>query len=341
MRRKIIFIAVLLQCALLGAQEGRGDLRFVWYNVENLYDPFDDSLTLDEEFLPEAERHWTWRRFEEKINRICKVIAGVGGWKPPGIVALGEVENSFVLKRLCRESLLLKYGYRWIHEDSPDPRGIDIGLLYLPAAFLPLNYTYHRVEISSDPDEGTRDILHVTGVVNDTDTLHLVLNHWPSRWRGQLETEPGRRIAACRARSLFDSIMKANPGAKVIVAGDFNDEQEDPSIREVLGVVPCEGITADTGLYSIRTNGTGTVTGTLKYRGRWYAFDRIFASGSLLSGSGLSVRCDGEQVYRPAFLLERDVQWLGSKPLRTWNGYRYRGGFSDHLPVYADLWFGE
>ena len=161
MLRKILLFIVLFQCALLFGKDRRVDLRFVWYNVENLFDPFDDSLTLDEEFLPGGLRQWNWDRFERKIERICKVIAGTGGWAPPEIVALAEIENDFVLYWLCRRSPLLKYGYRWIHKDSPDPRGIDIAILYLPDAFHPLQYKFHRLDISHDPGEGTRDILHL------------------------------------------------------------------------------------------------------------------------------------------------------------------------------------
>ena len=337
---------VVFQCAHLCAQEGRGDLRFVWYNVENLFDPFDDSLILDEEFLPGGLRQWNWVRFERKIEMICKVIAGTGGWAPSEIVALAEVENDFVLHWLCRETPLLKYGYRWIHEDSPDPRGIDIALLYLPDAFKPLQYTFYGVDISPYTGKRTRDILHVKGIVYEKDTLHLILNHWPSRWEGKLETENRRRLAALRCRRLFDSITVAENSPAIIVSGDFNDEASDPSIRLTLGVQACEtriGNINDTLLYSLSSNTDKHVRGSLKYRGRWYLFDQVFTSGSLLCNgrgecSGLYVLCDGMKVYRPDFLLERDIQWAGLKPFRTWNGYHYAGGFSDHLPVYVDLW---
>jgi hypothetical protein len=321
----------------------------MWYNVENLFDPFDDSLTLDEEFLPGGLRQWNWNRFRIKVERICKVIAGVGGWSPPEIVALAEVENSFVLSWLCRESPLLKYGYRWIHSESPDPRGIDIALLYLPAAFRPLEHCFHPVDISADTGDGTRDILHVRGVVFETDTIHILLNHWPSRWEGKLETDFRRRIAAQRCRFLIDSITRAETGPAILVSGDFNDEQSDPSIRQVLGVQACGNSSAcipDTCLYSLSGWRGMQAGGSLKYRGRWYLFDQVFVSGSLLAGgrgnsSGISVLCGGMKVYRPDFLLEKDIQWTGTRPFRTWNGYSYTGGFSDHLPVYVDLWIAK
>ena len=43
------------------------------YNVENLFDTYDDSLTSDEEFLPEGDRYWNTYKYYQKINNIYKV----------------------------------------------------------------------------------------------------------------------------------------------------------------------------------------------------------------------------------------------------------------------------
>ena len=335
---KILCIIICLFPGHLLAQKARGDLRFVWYNVENLFDPFDDSLKADEEFLPWGMRHWTWQRFENKINRLYKVLASSGGWHPPELIGLCEVENNFVLYRLCRKSPLRKYGYRWIHHESPDRRGIDVALLYLPAAFHPLAHSWHEIDFA-DTNKFSRDILYVNGTVNIQDTLHLILNHWPSRWEGKLESEPARLAAALVARQLFDSIIQQSDRAGILLAGDFNDEISDPGIMDVLGVKSCRSGFSDKLLYHLQEGRHAVVPGTLKYRGRWYSFDHIFASGGLLSGNKLHIFCDGLKIHAPAFLLERDTDWPGLKPYRTWHGYRYQPGFSDHLPVYVDLWF--
>jgi len=346
-RRIAIICAVMLPFAHLSGQEGRGDLRFVWYNVENFFDPFDDSLTEDEEFLPGSPRRWYWDRFERKTTNICKVIAATGGWRPPEIIGLAEVENNFVMHWLCRESPLLKYNYQWIHEDSPDSRGIDVALMYLPSAFQPLQYAYHR----AFKDEGiaTRDILHVTGLVHGRDTLHIILNHWPSRWGGVLETEERRKYVAGCCRRIIDSILGAGGRPNILIAGDFNDEPWDASIIQVLGVQPYpeQGNAAGgSGVCSLPLipQGEKQVPGSLKYRGRWFLFDQIFVSSWLAgrsTGEGLSVPAKGAAIYRFPFLMEKDVQWTGMKPRRTWIGYRYQEGFSDHLPVIVDLYIRE
>lgn len=376
---RCLFIGLaVLQCARGWAQEGRGDVRFVWWNTENFFDPFDDSLTEDEEFLPWSPRHWTWERFERKTVNISRVIAATGGWKPPEIIGLAEIENKLVMHRLCRKSPLLKYNYQWIHEDSPDSRGIDVALMYLPSSFQPLHYAYHKAY--EEKGIKTRDILYVKGLVAGGDTLHLILNHWPSRWGGILETEGRRAYAAACCRRLIDSIMHAGGRPCILIAGDFNDEATDNSIKKVLAIQSCrepDGPYPDSLIFKLEraqeSHVEGSlnydVEGSLKYQGRWYGFDQVFVSGhmlysgnqlSIVSGkkqlstiyggkqlnsmhgqdarSGLFVMSDGLRIYQPAFLLERDDQYTGMKPRRTWIGYRYQDGFSDHLPVIVDLY---
>jgi len=335
---KIFFVTSLLFPILLFGQESREGLRFVFYNVENLFDPFNDSLTADEEFLPGGVRGWTWNRFEDKVNRIHKVLVAIGGWEPPELIGLCEVENHFVLHWLIHETPLRKHEYRIIHRESPDPRGIDVALLYRPDFFQPILNHYYPVLVGCSHPDPTRDILYVKGILNGGDSLHLLINHWPSRWGGILESRPERLAAASVLKNIIDSLIMADPQCRILVAGDFNDELTDISLRDSLGVqypfdpgqggrlyFPCE---------SPMTGGTGS----LKYRGRWYGFDLILASSALLRDQGLYVRKDGYRIFSPGFLLEDDPQWLGKRPFRTYQGYRYHGGFSDHLPVFIDIY---
>ncbi len=329
---------LMIFSGVLFAQEGRGDLRFVFYNVENLFDPFDDSLTLDDEFLPWGLKHWTWERFLEKENRIYKVLACTGAWRPPGLIGLCEVENRFVLNWLIRKTPLLKYNYRVIHQDSPDERGIDVALLYLPSKFSPQQWKYIPIEGLPDP---TRDVLYVRGLAMNRDTIHLVICHWPSRWEGYLESLADRMAAARTVRRLLDSLWKEDSKSRILLAGDLNDELSDQSLSGILRVQYPGKIISDTGLYHTGVTLPQNVYGTLKYRGRWYEFDHIFASGSFITNSSLFVNSDGKRVFAEDFLFEKDPAWLGRKPFRTFYGFEYRGGFSDHLPVYIDMRRGE
>jgi hypothetical protein len=334
---KVLFSMLLFFGGIACAQEGRGNLRLVFYNVENLFDPFNDSLTMDEEFLPAGIRHWTWERFLEKERRLYKVLAAAGGWEPPGIIGLCEVENRFVLHWLTSKTPLLKYEYRFIHRDSPDERGIDVALLYLAAKFTPFCWDYIAVEGLTEP---TRDILYVKGLVLDLDTLHLFICHWPSRWEGYLESMHERMAAANILRAQLDSIRQENPAARILVVGDFNDELHDPSLSKILGVRPPEDLPRDSILYHTGKCQTGpeSAPGTIKYGNTWYEFDHIFASGSLFDDSGLHIRPGGKRIFRSEFLLENDPAYTGKRPIRTYRGYNYCGGFSDHLPVYIDFY---
>ena len=334
---RILLIAAILIPYLLSGQEDRAGLRLVFYNVENLFDPFNDSLTDDEEFLPGGIRGWNWEKFDDKLNRIHKVLVALGGWEPPEIIGLCEVENFFVLHRLVNETPLRKHGYRIVHQDSPDRRGIDVALLYRPAYFRYVWHRYYPVPAIDPCRDPARDILYVKGVVNEGDSLHLLVNHWPSRWEGTLESRQERLASAAVVRHILDSLFLSRKQSRIIVLGDFNDEVSDISIRDVLGIhYPAKRYRED-GLYFPGGDPMQGWPGSLKYRGRWYGFDLILASGTLLAGPGLIVKKDGFRVFAPGFLLEQDPQWLGSRPFRTFRGYRYHGGFSDHLPVYIDL----
>ena len=167
-------------------------IRLVFYNVENLFDYFDDPDTRDEEFLPEGKRHWTKRRYEDKLQKIAKTIIATGGWEPPALVGLCEIENRYVLEGLTSFTPLKPIGYEIVHQDSPDKRGIDVALFYRPEKFQLIDYTYHPVNFPFEPESRTRDILHAVGILPGQDTLHLFVNHWPSKYGGALETIPKR-----------------------------------------------------------------------------------------------------------------------------------------------------
>jgi len=341
-------------------------LRIMFWNVENLFDPFDDSLTLDEEFTLQGIYGWTWSRFNRKLNNIYKVIMSAG-WNPPDIIGLAEVENRWVLERLIHETPLSKFEYRIIHKDSPDVRGIDVTLLYLPDSFKPIDKSFIHVSGFKSGDDPTRDILYVKGIVNYVDTVSLIVNHWPSRYPGQTETIHKRRTAALTLKRLTDSLLTADPLCRIIIMGDFNDEPQDASISESLAAVmpvaedrfPAgrlgkqypgtdnisiswyyensssgNTIQADA-LFCLTPPLTNKLPGTIKFQGKWYLFDQFIVSGGLLAKS-ISYKSN---ILSNDFLFEPDKAYTGRKPYRTYNGYLYKGGYSDHLPILLELRF--
>lgn len=316
----------------------RGDYRLMFYNVENLFDWYDDPLTADDDFLPARQMHWTKRRCLHKINNIYKVIVAAGEWEPPEIVAFAEIENRFVLNLLIKETPLSKFHYDIIHHNSPDGRGIDVALLYRPDRLQKISESPVTI---SDPDSvniGTRDILYCTFRTKEADTIHLYINHWPSRSGGQLASEHLRMLAAKVLKSKTDSLTGVSPSSKIIIMGDFNDQPDNRSLREILQAVYPEEPLVRKKLYNLSYIKSGSsVAGTHKFQGTWAILDQVIVSGNLLNYGTLFTTKERYRIFDASFLLEPDDKYLGTKPNRTYIGYKYHGGYSDHLPVCIDL----
>ena len=296
-------------------------LTLVELNCENLFDCHHDSLKQDTEWLPASVRKWTPSRYWRKVNQIGQEILSCQQEGVPDLVALVEVENDSCLFDLTRRSLLRNAGYEYLMTSSPDVRGIDVALLYQPFSFRPI--CYECLDIT--PLEGmrpTRDILYVQGEIVSGDTLHLFVVHAPSRFGGEKQTRPNRRVVMER---LVETIRLLPAGAKVIVAGDFNDYAESPSLQFL----------EENGLHIItrKAKGSHGAEGTYRYEGRWQSIDHVLVSPLL---------CDkvAETCVNDApFLLQEDKKYGGVKPLRTFIGLRYQRGFSDHLPLIVRFHF--
>lgn len=310
------------------------------YNVENFFDCVDDSLTNDAEFLPGGMRGWNYEKYQTKQNHIGQVIASVGGWNPPAIVGLCEVETTKCLNDLTQYSGLKNLHYRFVHHESPDLRGVDVALLYRPGLFKIINERVISIHFPNAPASKTRDLLYVSGKVPTGDTLHLFVCHFPSRLGGELESDDKRTFVASVLRGAVDSIYAVSKAPNIIIMGDFNDYPDNESIRSVLGAVPPEGEISTRTLYNLMYAYHRSGKGTHKQAGEWGALDQIIVSGNLLNvGNRFSLLPADAHIYEAGFLLEPDEKGLGSKPFRTYVGMKYNGGYADHLPVYADFWY--
>ena len=296
-------------------------LRIVSYNVENLFHPKHDTISVDStsfiekddyEWTPEGERRWSYTRYYRKVENIARVLTNIGEWDGVDIVGLQEVENALCVKRLC---YTLRPGeYDFVHYESPDPRGIDVALIYKKARIDTIATRAIRVKPTPNPslkgrgDELiTRDILYVQARVDKKDTLHFFVCHLPSQRGGAAESEWKRKIAREVLQSAIDSVYEACPNAKIIVMGDFNGAPKE----DLMGV----------------KNRMKELTGTHKYHGRWSCLDQFYTSPSLDSLSRA-------EIYNAAWIQEPDEKYLDLKPKRTYNGFRYqKDGFSDHLPI--------
>ena len=314
-------------------------LRLMFYNVENLFDTENDSLTNDDEFTPDGMRNWTKSRYWEKLHHISSVIAAIGEWNPPEIIGLCEIENRKVLEDLCFKSGLANFNYKIIHKESLDPRGIDVAMLYRSKQLKPLIYKAIKIDFPFNGTLRTRDILYVKAQARNGDTLHVYINHWPSRAGGQIETERNRLHVSSILRNELDSIFKISKYSKIIIMGDLNDYPENKSVCKILEARTNFDSINPSQLYNLsHIILLNTKTGSHKFEGEWGILDQIIVSGSLLlANEGLFTRKENAHIFSADFLLEDDDLYSGKKLYRTYNGYKYHGGYSDHLPVFIDL----
>jgi predicted extracellular nuclease len=324
------------------SRDGRG-IRACFYNVENLFDTEDDTLINDDEFLPKGAKGWSYTRYQQKLNNIYKTMSAVGGWGgPPEINGFCEIENKRVLEDLLKKTPYQKYNYKIVHENSPDARGIDVGFIYRPTSFQYIGHEAIRVKFPFDTLAKTRDVLHVWGTVMNKDTLHVFVNHWPSRRGGQAASEPRRVFVAGLIRAKIDSIYKSSSNANILVMGDFNDDSENKSLHKVLRAKHHENEVESNDMFNyMHELSKNWKFGSHKYQGHWGTLDHIIVSSPLLKNkedeNRLHAGKKGAKIFTARFLLEEDKRYMGFQPFRTYGGPKFLGGFSDHLPVYIDL----
>ena len=338
-----IYVSFLCSLGLFGQDDfdakARGDkgIRVVFYNTENFFDMRDDPNKRDDEFTPSGDKHWDQWKYREKTSNLAKVITAVGGWEAPEIVAFCELENADVLQTLIFEKLLIDKKYKIVHYESPDRRGIDVGLIYRTDKINIVHSEPIAIHFPWSENNKTRDILYTTFTSNIADTIHFFVNHWPSRWGGQLESEPGRKFVASVLKSKVDSIQHALPNAKILIVGDFNDTPVNESLTLVLEAKKDTTSTNSTDLINLMYAYEG-ITGTHKYQGQWGVLDQIIVSKSFfISHHGWTIKDGKGRIFNAPFLLEPDEKYHGNTVSRTYQGMKYIGGYSDHLPIYIDL----
>lgn len=335
--RKVAFILIIsfCNCFTSSAQPKTSrEINILFYNVENLFDTKDDPLTNDDEFLPDGERHWSFSRLRTKLNHLCKLIVSSAGFELPEIIGLCEVENREVLEMLLETTPLKNYSYSIIHKNSPDDRGIDVALLFRKDFVKPLAYRYIPVLDEHGEVRATREILHAEFLIPNEDTIHLFFNHWPSRYGGQAASEKNRFQAARALRNAVMGVRTDSPSAKIIIMGDFNDQPNNKSLTDVLLAVASDHLLEEGELVNLSYSWK---PGTIKYRQTWSVFDQIIVSDHLLVADGWHTRVENAQIVNLPFLFEDDLKFKGKKLNRTYVGFKYHGGFSDHLPILLKL----
>ena len=313
-----------------------------FYNLENLFDTIDDPLTFDQEWTPEGKYRWSEKSFNQKVQKISKTLASIGAdltGRPPALIGVCEVENRSVLEKLINTEPLNKYNLRIIHYDSPDRRGIDVGLIYNPLYFVPTNTLSYELYLRNEKDFSkqyyTRDQLVISGLLQDQ-LIHLIINHWPSRRGGKKKSYSRRRAAARLTRSISDSIFAKYPNAALIIMGDLNDDPTDKSVLVDLGGKGLADQVKSRELFNPMMQMYKLGLGTLAWRDGWNLFDQILVSKKLVTGKDNSFKIYKSGIFNPEFLTTMSGPYKGY-PLRSMQNGQYTGGYSDHFPVYIQL----
>ena len=306
-----------------------GEVVVAFWNVENLFDTDDDPANEgDDEYLP--ARGWTPERYQRKLDHLALVIAAVG----PHALGLAEVENRRVLEDLFARPPLAPLGYRIVHRDSPDKRGIDLALAYRAPFALVADDAVHLHPIDKPGTLPTRGVLEVPLAIAGQ-TLTVLVNHWPSRG--------GDRDGAFRAvagRVVRGLVHRIGDDADVLVIGDFNDDPFDASITTALGAVRSRNAVLNRRDQKALFNASWpllgrTDEGTLYYNRDWVwnVFDQVIVSRGLLAPAGFELVADSVQTYAPDTV--RDEHRRPRFFRRVRDGWTE--GYSDHFLVFARL----
>lgn len=328
---RTLMVILLLHCVMGASTQGfpqsdRGSLCFVWYNVENLFYPGNDTLPSDDEFTPDGVRGWSWSRYRTKLTALAKVIVAAGGWEAPDLVGLCEVENALVLEELIAHPILAPYHYGYLHREGPDHRGMEVACLFRSERIAQLQW---RTIPFASPLSDTREIMHIS-FETDSLPLDLFLVHLISKYGGTGATAPRRRGQAEKLLSCIDSVKQLRPAGMILAAGDFNDHAGSYALEPLRMARP-----GGDSLVLLHAEGG---RGSYKYRGHWSHIDQVFVCGAPCNSGSQHPRRVAARLLLLEPLLTEDESYGGIKPRRCYEGYRYQGGISDHLPLVVNLY---
>jgi len=332
-----------------------------FYNFENLFDTINDPNTNDNEWTPNGVRHWTSKKYHQKLQNLARVLSEIGSAENPNaptFIGCSEIENRGVLGDLIKEPKIIDKDYGIIHFDSPDKRGIDVALLYQKKYFRPTSYVniplniykkdsetkeISRLKVTDETDDDlefnftnkrvfTRDQLLISGFL-DEEEIHIIVNHWPSRSGGEKKSNPYREAAGMLNRKIIDSLQRINPNAKVITLGDLNDGPLNNSIKNALGAKGQKKEVSELGIYNPFEEMAKKGFGTIAFRDSWDIFDQIMVTQSLIRNDFSTFQYWKAGIYNKPFLIQNSGRYKGYPKRHSENDV----GFSDHFPVYIYL----
>ena len=315
--KRVVLVLVLSVAGIVARAQERDSMLVMFWNVENFFDWMDQGTgESDKEFSSYGDRHWTKSKFYSKCDVIAKSIMWIGDkyGRLPDVIGFAEVENRGVLTKLLNHTLLRKCGYSVVHKESGDRRGIDVALFYRTSSMSLISKSF-KTPLNKGEKIPTRDILHARMKVLEGGEMDFIVNHHPSKYGGEKESQDRRMAAMTSLKEMCDSL--GNRG--VIAMGDFNDTPDGNQFDLVCDILVNKG-------KSLHEKGEGTI----RYKGKWELIDFFLA--------GESVETSEMEVVKIPFLMTYDRTYPGEKPLRTYSGPRYLGGVSDHCPVVIKIY---
>ena len=335
---KIIFILLLFTFYKpTFAQQSYKSAIIAFYNCENFYDTIDNPLVNDDDFTPQGDKNYNSSIYWNKVEHLATVLSQIGAEvnpDGPAIIGIAEIENDTVLNDLVNHPLLKNRNYKIVHYDSRDIRGIDVALIYNPKYFSVETSKKLFVHLPSGAKEAifTRDILYVKGKLGG-ETIHVFVNHWPSKRGGEERSAPGREAAAQVDKNFIDSLEKMDTNAKIIVMGDLNDDPVSTNLTKVLRAKSKIEDVHRGELYNPWVDLYRRGIGTLAYDDAWGLFDQIIINYPWLNKGQQGFFYYRQSIFNKPFMIENLGKYKGY-PMRTWDGNTYRGGYSDHFPTY-------
>lgn len=315
---QIISISLLVLIIQSCGNQKTATQQVVFYNVENLFDTLDTPDKDDAEFLPGSKNDWNSAKYNEKLAHINEVI---NQFEHPVIIGMCEIENAQVVKDVVANGKLKK-DYEVIHFESLDARGIDNAIIYDSKELKMLQSGFLRF-VMPDGDSPSRDIVWAK-FKQDKDSLYVMVNHWPSRRGGEVESEPKRIVASNAAKSFIDSLQAQNAQVKIIFMGDLNDYPTNIAPKQIAEV-----------LTPMITPASGKFGGSHNYRGEWNVLDHIMVSKPMIESAGIHTEVNSGKINSFDFLLTTYKEEI--VPFRTYGGGNYLKGYSDHLPVSIEI----
>lgn len=332
MLKKLLLASIALVASVMVGEAQVQMAGIAFYNLENLFDTIPNNpLGRDLEYTPSGSNRWDSRKYNNKIHNLAYAISqftSKGTPNGPAIIGVSEIENRGVLEDLVAQPELKPWNLQICHWDSPDKRGVDVGLLYNPRYFTLENMTNHR--LTAVPF-ATRDQMCVVGRLMGQ-RIAVIVNHWPSRLGGQEKSSPSREAAAELCRQIADSLWNVDPEIGVIIMGDLNDDPQNKSCAKVLGAQKKPDGVGPHQFFNPAWKTLDDGIGSLAYQGAWNLFDQIIISGNLVNTPADRWHFHRFQVRNHDFLIDTEGTRQGY-PRRTFAAGSYLNGYSDHFPT--------